>query len=94
MLLPKGFRERTHAGNRPQMRTRPYRPQTNGTVERFNPARAAEWAYADTYTGGEARPATYDDWLLHYNHHRVHTGIGGLTHIERLRVHNLPRNYT
>ncbi|WP_157139160.1 integrase core domain-containing protein, partial [Gordonia alkanivorans] len=40
-----------------------------------------------------ARAATYDDWLHHYNHHRAHTGIGGLTPIERLHVHNLPGSY-
>lgn len=74
-------------------KTRPYRPQTNGKVERFNRTLAAEWAYADTYTSDEARAATYDDWLHHYNHHRAHTGIGGLTPIERLRVHNLAGNY-
>ncbi|MCQ4364834.1 integrase core domain-containing protein, partial [Mycolicibacter sp. MYC123] len=36
------------------------------------------------------RAGTYQHWLHHYNHHRPHTGIGGMTPIERLRVHNLP----
>jgi transposase InsO family protein len=75
-------------------KTRPYRPQTNGKVERFNRTLAAEWAYADTYASDEARAATYDDWLHHYNHHRAHTGIKGCTPIERLRVHNLAGNYS
>jgi len=69
--------------------TRPYRPQTNGKVERFNRTLAAEWAYAVTYPSDEARSATYADWLHHYNHHRPHTGIGGLT--PSGRVHNLTR---
>ncbi|MBD5381179.1 integrase core domain-containing protein, partial [Clavibacter sp.] len=38
------------------------------------------------------RAATYDAWLHHYNHHRPHTGIGGLTPAER--VHNLTGNYS
>lgn len=73
-------------------RTRPYRPQTNGKVERFNRTLAAEWAYASTYRSDEARAATYDTWLHHYNHHRPHTGIGGSTPAGR--VHNLTGNYT
>ncbi|MFC9837435.1 IS481 family transposase [Rhodococcus sp. NPDC127530] len=75
-------------------RTRPYRPQTNGKVERFNRTLAAEWAYADTYLSDAARSATYQAWLHHYNHHRPHAGIGGQSPIDRVRVHNVPRNYT
>lgn len=71
-------------------KTRPYRPQTNGKVERFNRTLNQEWAYAQTYFSDEARAATYQDWLHHYNYHRPHTGIGGKTPIDRLRVHNLP----
>ncbi|BCW84116.1 IS481 family transposase [Arthrobacter sp. NicSoilE8] len=73
-------------------RTRPYRPQTNGKVERFNRTLATEWAYARTYTSETERAATYPPWLHHYNHHRTHTGIGGKTPISR--VHNLSGNYT
>ena len=71
-------------------KTRPYRPQTNGKVERFNRTLNQEWAYAKTYFTDEARATTYPDWLHSYNHHRPHTGIGGKTPIDRLRVHNLP----
>lgn len=73
-------------------KTRPYRPQTNGKVERFNRTLNQEWAYAETYLCDEARSATYQDWLHHYNHHRTHTGIGGKRPIDRLRVHNLSVN--
>jgi transposase InsO family protein len=72
--------------------TRPYRPQTNGKVERFNRTLAAEWAYAATYDSDEARASTYQAWLHHYNHHRPHTGIGGQTPAQR--VHNLTGNYS
>jgi transposase InsO family protein len=73
-------------------RTRPYRPQTNGKVERFNRTLLAEWAYARTYLSDADRSATYADWLHSYNHHRPHTGIGG--QVPAARVHNLMGNYT
>lgn len=72
--------------------TRPYRPQTNGKVERFNRTLATEWAYARPYPSETARIDAYATWLHHYNHHRPHTGIGGSTPAER--VHNLTGNYT
>jgi transposase InsO family protein len=71
--------------------TRPYRPQTNGKVERFNRTLAAEWAYATAYLSDKARADAYPAWLHHYNHHRPHTGIGGQTPSDR--VHNLTGNY-
>jgi transposase InsO family protein len=79
-------------GNIRHVWTRPYRPQTNGKVERFNRTLAAEWAYARTYLSDEARAAEYPAWLHHYNHHRPHTGIGG--QVPAQRVHNLTGNYT
>jgi transposase InsO family protein len=72
-------------------KTRPYRPQTNGKVERFNRTLTTEWAYARPYASEAERAATYPDWLHQYNHHRTHTGIGGQTPIRR--VHNLRGNY-
>ncbi|MCW4458947.1 IS481 family transposase [Microbacterium sp. MPKO10] len=67
--------------------TRPYRPQTNGKIERFHRTLAFEWAYAKHYDSETERAATYPAWLHEYNHHRPHTGIGGKSPIDR--VHNV-----
>ena len=58
-------------------RTRPYRPQTNGKVERFHRTLADEWAYARPYTTETERRAALDPWLHTYNHHRGHTALKG-----------------
>ena len=71
--------------------TKPYRPQTNGKVERFNRTLAAEWAYAKPYASEAERAAAYETWLHHYNHHRPHTGIGGQS--PSARVHNVTGKY-
>lgn len=58
-------------------RIRPYRPQTNGKVERFNRTLLDEWAYARPYASETERRAALDPWLHTYNHHRGHTALGG-----------------
>jgi transposase InsO family protein len=72
--------------------TRPYRPQTNGKVERFNRTLLAEWAYLGPYASNAERTATLDDWLHLYNHHRAHTALGRQPPISR--VNNAPGSYS
>jgi transposase InsO family protein len=73
-------------------RTRPYRPQTNGKVERFNRTLLEEWAYAEEYRSDAERAAAYPIWLHHYNHHRGHTALKGKSPADR--VPNLPGQNT
>ena len=70
--------------------TRPYRPQTNGKVERFHRTLAEEWAYVRPYRSEADRLAALDDWLHIYNHHRHHTAVGGPP---ISRVNDLPGHY-
>jgi transposase InsO family protein len=72
--------------------TRPYRPQTNGKVERFNRTLLEEWAYVRVYRSEQARTQALASWLHQYNHHRRHTALGGLPPVSR--VTNLPAQYT
>jgi transposase InsO family protein len=71
--------------------TRPYRPQTNGKIERFHRTLATEWAYARHYNSDQERVDVYQEWIHQYNHHRPHTGIGGKSPINR--VNNVRENY-
>lgn len=97
VLTDNGSCYRSHAfrdalGTIEHRRTRPYRPQTNGKVERFHRTLADEWAYARLYTSDAERCAEYETWLHTYNHHRGHTALGG--HPPASRVPNLSGQYS
>jgi transposase InsO family protein len=72
-------------------RTRPYRPQTNGKVERFNRTMLEEWAYIRPYASEAQRVEAFDIFLHIYNHHRGHTALGGKPPVSR--VNDLPGHY-
>lgn len=83
------FRSKTfrHACSRLQLKhrfTRPYRPQTNGKAERFIQSALREWAYGIAYNHSSERACMLERWIHHYNWHRPHQGIAGLTPISRL----------
>jgi transposase InsO family protein len=68
-------------------KTRPYRPQTNGKVERFIRTLLELWAYAYPYTNERERAVALAPALESYNRFRRHRALGGLTPLQR--VNNL-----
>ncbi|WIB67134.1 IS481 family transposase [Curtobacterium sp. MCBD17_035] len=72
-------------------KTRPYRPQTNGKIERFHRTLGEGWAYARFYGSETQRRQALPGWLHFYNHHRTHSAIGAPP-ISRLN--NLPGHHS
>jgi len=67
------------------IRTRPYRPRTNGKAERFIRTMLAEWAYAAVYRSSPERAVALDGWLERYNTRRRHGALGHRPPLARLR---------
>ena len=78
LLAARGIRHLTN---------QPYRPQTNGKVERFHQTMAREWAYRRAYSTDHDRTAALPHRLHHYNTQRPHNSIGDPPPISR--VHNV-----
>jgi transposase InsO family protein len=77
------------------LRTRPYRPRTNGKAERFIRTLLAGWAYGAIYGTSQERTAALDGWLWTYNHRRPHGALSHKPPIARLNeLNNLARSYS
>ncbi len=72
-------------------KTRPYRPQTNGKIERFHKTLADGWGYARHYPSETERRAALPAWLHTYNHHRPHSACENKPPLTRLT--NVPGQY-
>jgi transposase InsO family protein len=77
------------------LRTRPYRPQTNGKAERFIRTLLSGWAYGAIYGSSAERRAALDGWLWRYNHERPHGSLGRKPPAARLiELNNLLGSYS
>ncbi len=78
------------------LRTRPYRPQTNGKAERFIRTMLSGWAYAAIYQTSTQRQRALPAWLDHYNRRRPHRSLSRQAPIERLHAfrNNLAGSYS
>jgi transposase InsO family protein len=68
------------------LRTRPYRPQTNGKAERFIRTMLNGWAYGAIYASSNERTRALDGWLWHYNHRRRHSALGHQPPVSRTNL--------
>jgi transposase InsO family protein len=77
------------------LRTRPYRPRTNGKAERFIRTLIAGWAHGPIYGSSHERTAALDGWIWTYNHRRPHGALSHKPPITRLdELNNLPGSYS
>ena len=83
----RSLRELLAARGIKHLTTEPYRPRTNGKVERFHQTLAREWAYGLAYRSHRHRNRALPHWLEHYNERRPHSSLGG--HPPISRVHNV-----
>lgn len=67
------------------LKTRPYRPRTNGKAERFIQTLLREWAYVRPYTHSRLRARALKPWLRYYNQRRPHGSLDGKPPVSRLR---------
>jgi transposase InsO family protein len=83
------LRELLHRHRIRHLTTEPYRPRTNGKVERFHQTMGREWAYGLSYRSSHQRHQALPHWLDHYNRRRPHSSLGNRPPISR--IHNLRR---
>ena len=70
------------------LRTRPYRPQTNGKAERFIRTMLGGWAYGAIYRDSNERNAALAGWLDYYNRRRPHGALSHKPPVARLNELN------
>jgi len=68
--------------------TQPYRPQTNGKIERFWKTLKADFIDGALYENIEDLKNELLGFLIYYNEHRTHSAIGNITPMEKAKTCN------
>lgn len=91
--VSNAFRDACSALGLRHKRIRPYRPKTNGKVERLIQTLLREWAYRFAYSTSAERRRWLTPYLHFYNVHRAHSALNYNPPISRLERKNvLTRN--
>jgi transposase InsO family protein len=80
----RSLRELLAAHDIRHLTTQPYRPRTNGKIERLHQTMGREWAHGRSYPSSAHRASLLGNWLEHYNHRRPHSAIGDRPPISRV----------
>jgi len=83
--VSRRFRHALRRDDIRHLRTRPYRPQTNGKAERFIGTMLGGWAYVRPYRTSNQRTKALASWLRYYNDQRPHRALGMIPPAQRLR---------
>jgi len=75
----RAWRDYNHSAGIGVRKTRPYRPQTNGKIERFHRILLNEWAYIQDWHTERQRQTAYVGFIHFYNHHRSHGALNWAT---------------
>jgi transposase InsO family protein len=84
-----GYRSKAHQAAVAELgirhvRTRPYRPRTNGKAERFIQTLQRDWAYAAAYPSSWHRRQALLPWIKYYNGARPHGSLAKRTPLSQL----------
>jgi transposase InsO family protein len=83
--VARRFRQACKRQSLRHIRTRPYRPQTNGKAERFIQTLLMGWAYKRAYRTSNQRAKALPKWLRYYNERRPHRALGMIPPTTKIR---------
>lgn len=83
--VSRRFRQACKRQGLRHLRTKPYRPETNGKAERFIQTLLLGWAYKRAYRTSNQRTKALPKWLRYYNEQRPHRALGMIPPKARIR---------